>query len=84
MLINDQEIKTSDIDRFWKKVNVLDSNSCWNWIGCIHRTKYGSFRVGKKSLLLIDSVRRFMTTLLVIKIIICIFAIIHLVVTPLI
>lgn len=41
-------------DRFWSKVDKLDSNSCWLWTGARVQKGYGSFRVSYR--------RKFVTT----------------------
>lgn len=33
-------------DRFWKKVNVVKGNECWNWISFCNPKGYGMFRIG--------------------------------------
>lgn len=41
-------MKEKDINRFWGKVDK--TNSCWMWMGTIHSTGYGHFKLDKKNL----------------------------------
>ena len=41
-------IKESDHDRFWSKINIKDKSECWVWMACLHKTGYGSFKIGGK------------------------------------
>jgi len=35
-------------DRFWKKVDIQDVESCWNWTGSLMSKGYGQFSVGPR------------------------------------
>jgi hypothetical protein len=39
----------SDIERFWKYVNVTKQFECWNWIGGLDAYGYGTFSINGKS-----------------------------------
>jgi len=41
---------SSDVDRFWSKVDIKDSNECWNWIAGIGTNGYGQFSVKFKKI----------------------------------
>ena len=42
-----QEIK----DRFWKKVNKLETGKCcWEWSACLNNKGYGEFKVNSKDI----------------------------------
>ena len=36
-------------ERFWPKVNVKDTNECWNWKASLFDSGYGQFKVDDKS-----------------------------------
>ena len=39
-----------DIDsRFWSKVNILESDSCWEWTDHVDSGNYGRFKINGKS-----------------------------------
>lgn len=38
-------------DRFWSKVDILDRESCWNWIGCVSGFGHGRFNYDGKSMI---------------------------------
>jgi hypothetical protein len=35
---------------FWKKVDVKQSDECWNWIGAVNKDGYGRARFQGKSI----------------------------------
>lgn len=49
MQINGIEIIQSDIDRFLNKIQINKDTECWEWIGGIHKTGYGVFWMGKRT-----------------------------------
>jgi len=40
-------IVESDLDRFWKKVDIKSENECWNWRAATHTWGYGIFYMRK-------------------------------------
>lgn len=38
------ELTEKQISRFWSKVDIKDSNDCWNWMGSLSRG-YGHIRI---------------------------------------
>jgi hypothetical protein len=36
--------------RFWKKVNILGENDCWNWLGSKNKDGYGHVGRNKKNI----------------------------------
>ena len=40
-------ITKSDLDRFWKRVDIKSENECWNWIAGKHSYGYGVFHLRK-------------------------------------
>jgi HNH endonuclease len=34
-------------ERFWSKVNVVNDNECWDWLGAKIQTGYGSLTIAK-------------------------------------
>jgi hypothetical protein len=42
-------IEQTELDRFWKKVDVKSSDDCWNWMAAIRKDGYGHFNYSKKS-----------------------------------
>jgi hypothetical protein len=38
----------SDVERFWSKVKKTDT--CWEWVGTLHVSNYGCFKVGGRVL----------------------------------
>lgn len=41
-------VNPSIAKRFWAKVNVTNAEGCWEWIGAVSPSGYGSFGLGTK------------------------------------
>jgi hypothetical protein len=39
-----------DVERFWSRVAVTESNRCWPWTGGKNNHGYGTFRMGGKNI----------------------------------
>jgi len=49
-LAKDWNIDDKLTKRFWKKANILDENSCWEWKAGLDSKGYGSFGINYKSI----------------------------------
>lgn len=39
----------SALIRFWSKAEIGKASECWNWVGAINGSGYGSYRTGKQT-----------------------------------
>ena len=39
-----------NLNRFWSKVNILDDESCWDWVGATNAAGYGAVRINRRTL----------------------------------